>query len=107
MYAIRSYYATFPDDAEEAQVSLLARRREVLNLQLYGDVSERVLRETAEQVRDRLLQSEQITQVDLAGARDVEIHVDVPQARLRVYNLTLADIARAIESASTESYNFV
>jgi len=93
---------TFPDDAEEAQVSLLARRREVLNLQLYGDVSERVLRETAEQVRDRLLQSEQITQVDLAGARDVEIHVDVPQARLRVYNLTLADIARAIESASAE-----
>jgi len=93
---------TFPDDAEEPQVSLLARRREVLNLQIYGGVTERVLREIAEQVRDRLLQSEQITQVDLAGARDVEIHVDVPQARLRAYNLTLADIARAIESASTE-----
>jgi len=93
---------TFPDDAEEPQVTLLARRREVLNIQLYGDVSERVLRETAEQVRDRLLQSPEITQIDLAGARDVEIHVDVPQGRLRAYNLTLDDIARAIAAVSAE-----
>ena len=42
---------TFPDDAEESQVSLLARRREVLNIQLYGNTTEAALRETAEQVR--------------------------------------------------------
>ena len=93
---------TFPDDAEEPQVSLRSRRREVLNLQIYGDVPEPVLRETVEQVRDRLLQSGGITQIDLAGARDIEIRIDVPQQRLRTYGLTLAEIARKIENASME-----
>ncbi|MDH3454559.1 MAG: efflux RND transporter permease subunit, partial [Desulfuromonadales bacterium] len=93
---------TFPDDAEEPQVSLVARRREVLNIQLYGNTTEAALRETAEQVRDRLLQDAGITQIDLSGARDLEIHVDVPQEKLRAYNLTLDEIGRAIDAASTE-----
>ncbi len=93
---------TFPDDAEEPQVSLAARRREVLNIQLYGNTTEAALRETAEQVRDQLLQDPEITQIDLSGARDPEIHVDIPQAKLRAYNLTLDDIARTIAAASTD-----
>jgi len=93
---------TFPDDAEEPQVSLLTRRREVLNLQLYGDVSEAALREAVEQVRDRLLQNAGITQIDLSGARAPEIHIDVPEDRLRAHNLTLDQIARIIDAASTE-----
>ena len=93
---------SFPDDAEEPQVSLVARRREVLNIQLYGNTTEAALRETAEQVRDRLLQDPEITQIDLSGARDLEIHVDVPQEKLRAYKLTLDDIARTIDAASTD-----
>ena len=90
---------TFPDDAEDPQVSLDARRREVLNIQLYGNTSERALRETAEQVRDRLLQDPGITQIDLAGARDLEIHIDITQDQLRAYNLSLEQIARIIADA--------
>jgi len=93
---------TFPEDAEEPQVSLLTRRREVLNIQLYGDTTEAALRETAEQVRDRLLQNPGITQIDFSGARALEIHVDVPQEKLRAYNLTLDEIGRIIDDASTE-----
>ena len=93
---------TFPEDAEDPQVSLDARRREVLNIQLVGDVTERALRETAEQVRDRLLQDPGITQIDLSGARDLEIHIDIPQEKLRAYNLTLEQIARIIENASAD-----
>ncbi|MBW2605132.1 MAG: efflux RND transporter permease subunit [Deltaproteobacteria bacterium] len=93
---------TFPEDADEPEVSLATHLREVLAIDLYGDVSEMALRETADQVRDRLLQNSDITQVDLAGARDYEILIEVPQERLRAYGLTLADIAQAIDSASTE-----
>ena len=93
---------TFPDDAEEPQVSLATHRHEVLNLQLYGNTTEAALRETAEQVRDRLLQSPEITQIDLSGARDPEIHVDVSQEKLRAYDLTLDGISRTIDAASTE-----
>ncbi len=93
---------TFPDDAEEPQVSLLSRRREVLNIQLYGNTTEAALRETAEQVRDRLLQDPGITQIDLSGARELEIHVDVPLEKLRAYDLTFDEVARTIDAASTE-----
>lgn len=93
---------TFPEDADEPEVSLATHLREVLAIDLYGDVSEMALRETADQVRDRLLQNAHITQVDLAGARDYEILVDVSQERLRAYGLTLAGIATAINNASTE-----
>ena len=93
---------TFPEDADEPEVSLTTHLREVLGIELYGDVSEMVLRTTADQVRDRLLQNPGITQVDLAGARDYEILVEVSQKELRAYGLTLADLAGIIENASTE-----
>jgi multidrug efflux pump subunit AcrB len=93
---------TFPVDAEDPVITLDARKRQVLRLSLYGDVPERSLREAIEQVRDRLLQTDGITQVDLADAREFEIDVAVPLENLRKYNLTLAEIARIIDEASME-----
>lgn len=93
---------TFPDDAEEPVASLVSRRREVVTLQLFGDANENVLRELAEQVRDRLLQDPDITQVDLLGAREYEIHVEVDRETLRRYGLTLSEIARRIETTAIE-----
>ena len=93
---------TFPIDAERAEVSLAARRREVLDMQLYGDVPERALRELAEQVRDQLLLDPNISQVDLTGVRAFEIHVEVPQEKLREYGLTLNQIAARIGESSVE-----
>ncbi len=93
---------TFPEDAEEPQVTLVARRREVLNLQLFGATSEATLRECAEQVRDRLLQEPGISQIDLNGARDVEIRIEIPQQTLQAYGLTLSDVANALSDASVE-----
>ena len=93
---------TFPIDAEEPEVSLLIRRREVLQIQIYGDVSEWVIRELAEQVRDRLLQDPKITQVDLLGARRYEVAVEIDQHVLRTYGLTLEEVADRIRQASIE-----
>ncbi|MGW8195028.1 MAG: efflux RND transporter permease subunit, partial [Desulforhopalus sp.] len=93
---------TFPEDAEEPVISLDIIRRQVLRLNLFGDVSERALREVVEQVRDRLLQHNSISQVEMRGQRDYEIEVAVPVENLRMYNLTLAEIAAKINSASIE-----
>ncbi|MDH4240795.1 MAG: efflux RND transporter permease subunit, partial [Phycisphaerae bacterium] len=93
---------TFPLDAEEPEVSLVVRRREVLQLQLYGQTSEWVLRELAEQVRDRLLQDPLITQVDLRGARKYEVAIEIDQDTLRTYNLTLEQIAQRVRQTSVE-----
>jgi len=93
---------TFPLDAEEPEVSLVIRRREVLDIQIYGDVSEWVLVEAAEQVRDSLLLDPGITQVELEGVRDYEVQVLIDQDTLRAYRLTLQDVASRIRAAAVE-----
>ncbi len=93
---------TFPDDAEEPIISLNVRRREVLELQIYGNAGESELRESVEMVRDALLQNENITQVDLNGARDREILIEIPQEALRRYGLTIQQISDRLQSESTE-----
>ncbi|MBM9512206.1 efflux RND transporter permease subunit [Desulfogranum marinum] len=93
---------TFPDESEEPVVSLSSRKREVLQLSLHGKVSEAILRELGEQVRDRLLLQQQISQISIVGARDYEIQVEISQDQLRAHNLTLATVAATIKTASVE-----
>ena len=93
---------TFPDDAEEPEVNLALHRRLVQAVVVYGAANEWVLREMAEQLRDRLLQRSGITQVDLVAARDYEIRVEVSREALRRYGLTLEGIARTIDNAAIE-----
>jgi multidrug efflux pump subunit AcrB len=93
---------TFPLDAERAQVAVAAMAQEVLKIQLYGDVSEWVLREHAEAVRDRLLQAGGISQVEFSGARNYEIQVSVPQYHLRAYGLSLSEIAERIRRTAVD-----
>ena len=93
---------TFPIDAEEPEVSMAVRRREVLQIELYGNVSEWILRDLAEQVRDSLLQYSGISQVELDGARDYEVQVLIDQETLRTYGLTLQEVAQKIRTTSVE-----
>jgi multidrug efflux pump subunit AcrB len=93
---------SFPDEAEDARVTIAQRKRYVVSLALFGDLGESVLRETAEMVRDRLLQDPGISQVELSGIRDYEISISVPQAKLRAYGLTLEQIAQTIRRAAIE-----
>ena len=93
---------TFPADAEEPEVTLQDSKRDVLEVQLYGDVDEWALRETAEQVRDRLLQHPTITQIELRGARDYEVIIEVSQVALRAYGLTVSDVATKVSETAVE-----
>jgi len=47
---------TFPEDSETPQVSLVARKRRVLDIALYGNMPEYILREQAELIREEILQ---------------------------------------------------
>jgi multidrug efflux pump subunit AcrB len=94
--------STFPDDAEEPVVSLNSKKQEVLQLSFYGDVSQLVLRELGEQIRDRLLQQGDISQVDIVGAKDLEILIEVSQDQLRAHGLSMSSVAAAIKNASVE-----
>lgn len=94
--------STFPLDAEEPVVSLDVIKRQVLRVNIFGNTDERLLRDTVEKVRDRLLQHKDITQVEIRGGRDFEIEIAVPLEKLREYGLSLADIAQKIKTSSVE-----
>lgn len=93
---------TFPDDAEDPVITLLARKSKVLQVTLFGNVSDYALRELAEQARDRLLQDKSISQVDILGGRDFEVAVEISQETLRTYGISLSDVATRINAASIE-----
>ena len=93
---------TLPEETEEPDVVLATHRRDVMDVILYGDADEWVLRELAEQVRDRLLQDPDVTQVELEPERTFEVSIEVPPENLRAYNLTLRAIADRIRGASIE-----
>ena len=93
---------TFPDDAEDPEVSIQAQQQEVMDVGLYGDIDVWSLRKLIEQLRDRLLSEPEITQVELGNMPDYVTHVEIPQAQLRRYGLTLAQVANLIEASGRD-----
>jgi len=93
---------SFPLEAERPIVSLLTNRREVISLVIYGDHEDTVLRRIAEDLRDDLLQDPDILLVELRGVRPLEISIEVPQAVLRTYGLTLEDVAGQVQRGALD-----
>ncbi|MEM7682143.1 MAG: efflux RND transporter permease subunit [Planctomycetota bacterium] len=93
---------TFPDDIEQPEVQLRSRQREVMTVGLYGDIDVWALRKLGEQLRDELRATGEITQIELGNAPGYVTHVEIPREQLRVYGLTLPQIAARIEASSED-----
>jgi multidrug efflux pump subunit AcrB len=94
--------STFPQDAEKPVITKVLNRREVASLVVYGNVPERTLREQAEIMRDELLAMDEITQAELGGVRPYEISIEISEANLRQYNITLDLVARQVRQSSLD-----
>ena len=93
---------TFPDDIEEPEVRLQSNQQEVMSIGLYGDADIWTLRKLAENMRDRLLNSEDITQVEIGNVPDYMTHIEIPRNKLREYNITLGEVADIIAQSSRD-----
>ena len=93
---------TMPRDAEEAIVRPIKVKRSVLDLVVAADLPRSALREVAERVRDQLLQSDGITQVEMLNVRRYEIAIEIPQDKLRELGLTLRQVADVVRANSLE-----
>ena len=93
---------TFPDEAERPEVRELTNRQSVLRMAIYGDASERSVKEVAYQVEDALSNLPEVSYVETSGVRNYEISIEVPQARLRALGLTLGDVAAVVRSGSLD-----
>ena len=92
--------STFPPDAEKPVISELTVKDAVMLLYLSGSMSERRIKEWAEQVKDEIQLLPQVSQVSIFGARDYEISIEVSEEKLRQYALTLGDVAAAIRRSN-------
>jgi multidrug efflux pump subunit AcrB len=120
---------TFPEEAEEPLVLEIVNRDPTIYIAVYGDISEKRLRRTAEKIRDDLLdarfvsqlnsgneaggisavlkglkikQPEVITQIELVGVRDYEIAIEVSEENLRRYGLSFDQVVSAVKAGSID-----
>lgn len=93
---------SFPELAEKPIINRIEISDDVVDVLIYGDLEERVLRDVAERVQDELVQQPEITLVEIGAIRAREISIEVPQRHLRSYGLTLEGIAKEIGEGSIE-----
>ena len=94
--------ASFPLDAEEPIIDEILQRTRAMRLTLYGELNERQLKDLAEQLRDEVLMIPGITQVEISGARDYEISIEVSDEALRRYGLSFGDVVQAVQARSRD-----
>ncbi|WP_291328549.1 efflux RND transporter permease subunit [Desulfovibrio sp. UCD-KL4C] len=94
--------SSFPKEAEEPEVKEATHKRQVLSLMVYGNENTLTLRKLAEELRQELISQPGITQVDLSEVSDLQVTIEIPQDKLREYNLTLTDVAERLNDASVE-----
>jgi multidrug efflux pump subunit AcrB len=93
---------TFPVDTEKPIVSSVQPRRNALQIAVFGDVAERTLKVYGERMRDEISTLPGVTQVELSGARNYEISIEVSEETLRRHGLTLDQVADAVRRGSLD-----
>ncbi len=86
----------FPVSAEKPIITKVKPQSVAQWVSLYGDVDLFTLKRYAEDIRDELLASGAVSQVQVMGYNPREISIEVPEARLRQYNLTFDQVASAV-----------
>ncbi len=94
--------SNFPEQAEKPIINQVQIRHHALSISIYGNLNELAMKQLAEQVKEELLQDPKIAYAEINGARDYEITIEVPEATLRKYQLTLDQVARAIRNSSID-----
>lgn len=104
-----SRISTFPARAEDPQVEQITFRTPAIRVGIIGpprapdDLSaEMRLREVVESVRDDLLQLPAVSSAEVMGGRPYQIDVEIPEATLRSYGLSLEQVAAIIRARNVE-----
>jgi multidrug efflux pump subunit AcrB len=93
---------SFPIETERPIVEELLIQRDVIWLAIYGDASERTLKEIAERARDELTHLPGISQAFVQGIRSYELSIEVSEFNLRRYGLTFDEVVAAVRRSSLD-----
>jgi len=89
---------SFPRDAERPTIYEQQGRTFAISFVLFGDSDLYNLKTLAEELRDDLLATEEISQVTLQGVPELEMSIEVSEADLRRYGLTFNEIRNAVSA---------
>jgi len=93
---------TFPAEADEPDIREITTRSVVLRIALFGDISERSLKETAFSLEDQIASLPEVSYVETSSVRDYQIFIDVSQDQLRALNLSLPEVAGIVGQSSLD-----
>ena len=92
----------FPDQAEEPVVKQLGRTDFVAAVALTGPASNPDLKAYAEELKDRMLRFGGIPKVEIKGFSDHQIRIELLDAVIRQYGISVSDVAQAIQRQSLD-----
>lgn len=87
---------SFPLGSEKPVIFEQKFRSRALSVVLYGETDLYNLKYYAERLRDDLLATPEISQVDVEGVPRLEFSIELSEENLRRYNLSFRDVAEAI-----------
>ncbi len=87
---------TFPTDTERPIVGEVRFSQRVVGIAISGDADEASIKEYTETLKDELSQLPNIPLVEIQGTRAYELAIEVSEATLRTYGLSLDSLAQII-----------
>jgi multidrug efflux pump subunit AcrB len=94
--------SSFPDQIEKPRIYKNQRQHGAIRVQVYGDLDEKPMKMLSEQIRDEIQALPSVTIAQIDGARDYEISIELKEAKLRQYGLTLEQVAQAVRNSSLD-----
>ena len=91
---------TLPARAERPVIRAQQWDEHAVWIQVFGDADQTLLQRAADDIRQRLLNEPTISKVSVSGRQNPEITIEVNEAELQAYDLTLADVSRVIAAES-------
>lgn len=93
---------SFPEDSEKPTVKLEIRRRAVIQMVLAGDLERTEIHAIGERAREKILDSADVTQVELGQVPPLEVSIEIPRETLESYGLSLPEVANQVSALSLE-----
>ncbi|NAW70479.1 MMPL family transporter [Vibrio sp. V27_P1S3P104] len=91
----------FPSDAEKPIIEKDRMQDHAIWVQLYGSVDRATLQSLAQELKTDLLQQPAIRDLEIKASADPVISIDIDEANLQSYNLSLSDVEDKVNAESS------
>ncbi|MFL0806637.1 MAG: efflux RND transporter permease subunit [Oceanobacter sp.] len=93
----------FPVDAENPVIEKQQLNEHAYSIKIYGDTDRTTLQTLAERIKIDLLAQSQISEVTFKGKAEKLLSIEIDEARLEAYGLTLTDVQNAVNAESASA----